>query len=198
MNNSNIEKNLMKQTMEDCAILYCNKNLPMSQSLCCFGWECGSGWFNVLREASCRLEALNLIYYPKYKVKIQAEQVKEKFGTLRFYFSVICEDTERTKEQEVIMTAMESWADEIVDWAEKKCYNVCEECGHQIGEDWSPRCETTGWITYLCDECAEKTGNFYYKNGAKWLKDAQIMTKEEVEAEQKRINDAINVKNNEK
>ena len=123
---SDKEKKLMIETMENCAILYCNKNLPMTQSLCCFGWECGSGWFYVLNEMSCKLEALNLLYYPKYKVKIQADQVKEKFGTLRFYFSVICEDIEHTKEQEVVITAMNSWAEEIVHWAEDECYKTCE------------------------------------------------------------------------
>ena len=143
---------------------------------------------------SCKLEALNLIYYPKYKVRIQADQVKEKFGTLRFYFSVICEDVERTKEQEVIVTAMNSWADEIVRWAEDECYKTCEDCGHQIGTDWSPRCQTTGWITYLCDVCAAKHHGFYFKNGAKWQGDKMIMTKEEVIAEQKRIDEEIKAK----
>lgn len=160
----------------------------------CLGWECGSGWFNVLHEVSCKLEALNLIYYPKYKVRIQANQVKEKFGTLRFYFSVICEDVERTKEQEVIVTAMNSWAEEIVHWAEDECYKTCEECGHQIGTDWSPRCETDGWITYLCDDCAAKRQGFYFKNKAKWQGDKMIMTKEEVIAERKRIDEKIKAK----
>ena len=191
---SDKEKKLMIETMENCAILYCNKNLPMTQSLCCFGWECGSGWFYVLNEMSCKLEALNLLYYPKYKVKIQADQVKEKFGTLRFYFSVICEDIEHTKEQEVVITAMNSWAEEIVHWAEDECYKTCEECGRQIGTDWSPRCETSGWITYLCDKCAAKTKGFYYKNGAKWQEGKLLMTKEEVEAERERKEAEIEVK----
>ena len=194
MENEQKDRSLAKETMEQCSILYCNKNLPMSQSLCCFGWECGTGWFNVLHEASCKLEALNLIYYPKYKVRIQADQVKEKFGHLTFYFSVICEDAECTKEQEVIMTAMNSWADEVVRWAEDECYKTCEDCGRQIGTDWSPRCQTTGWITYLCDECAAKKKGFYYKNGAKWQEGKLLMTKEEVEAERERKEAEIEAK----
>ena len=183
MENKKKDRSLAKETMDQCSILYCTKDLPMTQTCMCWGWECGSGWFNVLHEASCKLEALNLIYYPKYKVRIQADQVKEKFGTLRFYFSVICEDAERTKEQEVIMTAMNSWADEIVRWAEDECYKTCEECGHQIGENWSPRCETLGWITYICDTCAEKRGTLYIKNGEKWQGKTRLMTQEEVKAE---------------
>ncbi len=194
MENEKKDRSLEKEIMNKCSILYCTKDLPMTQTCMCWGLECGAGWFNVLNEASCKLEALNLIYYPKYKVRIQADQVKEKFGTLRFYFSVICEDVERTKEQEVIVTAMNSWADEIVRWAEDECYKTCEECGRQIGTDWSPRCETAGWITYLCDDCAAKQQGFYYKNGAKWQGDKMLMTKEEVEAERKRIDEEIKAK----
>ena len=194
MENEKKDKSLAKETMDQCSILYCTKDLPMTQTCMCWGWECGSGWFNVLHEASCKLEALNLIYYPKYKVRIQADQVKEKFGTLRFYFSVICEDAERTKEQEVIVTAMNSWADEIVRWAEDECYKTCEECGNQIGTEWSPRCETTGWITYICDRCASKTKGFYFKNGAKWQEGKLLMTKEEVEAERERKEAEIEAK----
>ena len=194
MENEKKDRSLAKETMDMCSILYCTKDLPMTQTCMCWGWECGTGWFNVLNEASCKLEALNLTYYPKYKVRIQADQVKEKFGTLRFYFSVICEDETRSSEQEVIMTAMNSWAEEIVRWAEDECYKTCEDCGHQIGTDWSPRCETAGWITYLCDDCAAKHQGFYYKNGAKWQGDKMLMTKEEVEAERKRIDEEIKAK----
>ena len=194
MENENTDKSLAKETVEQCSILYCTKDLPMTQTCMCWGWECGKGWHNVLHEASCRLEALNLIYYPKYKVRIQADQVKEKFGTLRFYFSVICEDEVRSSEQEVIMTAMESWADEIVRWAEDKCYNVCEECGFQIGTKYTPRCQTAGWITYICDRCAAKTNGFYFKDGAKWKGDKCIMTKEEVDAERERREAEIEAK----
>lgn len=188
------DKNYEKYIIEKCSILYCMYNKPMTQTCMCWGFECNHGWFSIIDEMSSKLEALNLIYYPKYKVRIQADQLKQKFGHLTFYFSVICEDTERTNEQAVIMTAMNSWADEIVRWAEDECYNTCEECGNQIGTDWSPRCETTGWIAYVCDRCASKTKGFYFKNGAKWQEGKLLMTKEEVEAERKRKEAEIEAK----
>lgn len=188
------DKDYEKEIIEKCSILYCMHDKPMTQTCMCWGFECNSGWFSIIDEMSSKLEALNLIYYPKYKVRIQADQLKEKFGHLTFYFSVICEDVERTKEQEVIVTAMNSWADEIVRWAEDECYKTCEECGNQIGTTWSPRCETSGWITYICDRCASKTKGFYFKNGAKWQEGKLLMTKEEVEAERKRIDKEIEEK----
>ena len=185
MENKKKDWSLANEIMDKCSILYCMKDKPMTQTTMFWGLECGVGWFEVLNEASCKLEALNLIYYPKYKVRIQADQVKEKFGHLTFYFSVVCDDVEHTKEQEVFMTVMNSWADEIVHWAEDECYKTCEECGCQIGTEQTPRCETMGWITYMCDRCAAKTRGFYFKNGAKWQGDKMVMTKEEVEAERK-------------
>ena len=171
--------------MNKCSILYCMKNESMQKTCMCWGFSCGNGWLSIIDEMSCRLEALNLIYYPKYKVRIQMDQVKEKFGTLRAYFSVICEDTERTNEQEAIITALNSQADEIVRWAENRCYDTCEDCGSQIGTEWSPRCTTVGWITYICDTCAVKRNSIYFKNGEKWQGNTRIMTKDEVDAERR-------------
>ena len=85
-----------------------------------------------------------------------------------------------------MMEWLESEAEKRVRQAEADCYNTCEKCGNQIGTDWSPRCETTGWINYLCDECAAKHNNFYFKNGAKWQGNKMIMTREEVNAERKK------------
>lgn len=55
----------------------------------CWGWECGHGWDEELQKLSYKLEALNMQFYPQYRVRIQADQVKEKYGTLHFYYSVI-------------------------------------------------------------------------------------------------------------
>ena len=48
------------------------------------GFEHGDGWFQIIEELSAKLDAIAL----KYEITITAEQVKEKFGTLRFYYSV--------------------------------------------------------------------------------------------------------------
>lgn len=301
------EKDIDEQTMDECKILYCTKSLPMTESTMCWGWECGQGWFNALHEASCQLEALNILYYPKWKVRIQMDQVKEKFGTLHAYFSIVCDNynilgrlgaklkslclkikrkvsfgmksvidqeayvtdeteeltreeydswkknnfaeqtlreengkyyrdyklhhcakmhyeptkhkaiyklnsalesfawkvllrfgsKEMTDEQKTIAAAMNAQAEKIVRESEKACYDTCEDCGCQIGSKWSPRCQTEGWISYLCERCADKTKSFYYKNGAKWQEGEQIMTREEVEAARKEIEDRIEEKQHE-
>ena len=126
------------------------------------------------------------------KVVYDEDYIKEKFGTLRFYYSVLCDSEERTDAQEVMIEYLEAEADKIIREAEDECYNTCEECGSQIGTDWSPRCETSGWIRYICSRCAEtidKCGyvRTYFKNGAKYQGKTLLQTKEEVDAEHRAI-----------
>lgn len=71
----------------------------------------------------------------------------------------------------------------IIQEVEHECFNVCEQCGCQIGSSRSPRCKTAGWITYICNDCADKTKLNYYKNGEIWQEGKMMMSKEEVEAE---------------
>ena len=266
------EKSRYEELMEMCKILYQDRNKPMTQTCMCWGFECGEGWYEVLKRLSCELEALNLQFYDKYKVRIQADQVKEKFGTLHFYYSVVCDNyteeglrakaviddfeeknaqnyfgiktivdkkgytsdevdekgnkhsvwhppvthSEATKnveefeamkkeqkaaydilrekgyydmsdEQKVIIEYLENEAFSRVRKAEDDCYNVCEDCGSQIGTDWSPRCETTGWITYKCEKCAKKTKTRYLKDGALYEDGTLIKSKEQLEKEREEI-----------
>jgi hypothetical protein len=80
---------LMHETIKNCSMLYKMAEKPCSETCMCWLWSCGYGWFDVLEKLSNKLEAINLMIYPKYRVRIQAEQVKEKFSTLRFYYSIV-------------------------------------------------------------------------------------------------------------
>jgi len=71
--------------------------------------------------------------------------------------------------------------------AEDEAYCTCEACGHQIGTDWSPRCETRGWVSYICESCAKKQDSEYYMNDALWQKGECIKTKEQLEQEEKEL-----------
>lgn len=261
-----------RNAIRDCRLLYRGRNKPLIQSLMPFGWDCGDGWNYKIARLSYKLEAMNLLMYPKYGIYIEAEQVKEKYGTLRFYYGIrndrlesrisklllylhnlifnnvdfkyktvidapesICEEWEEitekdfndkiipkhvandfgwkfrrdgikfyrnscvyhpskqhkeptrmrllhwvddkliylngyldccfgrnpSPEEQVITEFMDGYAEDCVEEAEKHCYNTCEECGYQIGDCGDERCETTGWIRYLCPQCAKKRGCNY-------------------------------------
>ena len=73
--------------LEVCNILYANKNASPAESCMCYGWECGDGWNPVIEQLSYEIEALNILYRP-YGIRCIANQVKEKYGTLRFYYGI--------------------------------------------------------------------------------------------------------------
>lgn len=98
--------------------LYRDRDASLMVSLMPFGFECGDGWFDIIRRLSERLEPLGAV----------ATQVKEKYGTLRFY----------------IFGGGDA-ADAAIDEAERESETTCEICGEPgrlIGECWfSVRCE---------------------------------------------------------
>jgi len=80
----------------------------------------GKGWSNII----------NRLYDAKPK-NVQVTQVKEKFGSLRFYVSSAPE-----------------WYFDLIDYYEEKSETICEKCG----ESGKLR-ENMGWILTLCDDC---------------------------------------------
>lgn len=155
-------------------ILYSGRKLPITQNLMPFGFECGDGWYTPIRRLSVKLEVLN-VELCKYNVMVQAVQVKEKFGTLHFYYHVIPTDTDgeikdeselspeekdKLHKQEVMMEYADIKAEEYIDQAEKECMDVCEDCGTRFYKG-NPRVMTTGWISILCEECSKKGNRDY-------------------------------------
>ena len=118
-------------------------------------------------------------FVKKYNLAIVADQVKEKFGTLRFYFSVrtvdddgvlitdVDEDgnfksdklTNKLDENthSIVADYLEMVADKYIKEAEDMTENTCAKCGIPLEQD--NKVETQGWITYLCKECDEKIRN---------------------------------------
>jgi hypothetical protein len=71
-------------------------------------------------------------YYP-----VNLEQVKEKFGGLRFYYN-----------------GGDDHVAGLVDMAEEMSYKICEQCGN------AGKPNKGGWIITLCDKCrGERNGN---------------------------------------
>lgn len=126
--------------------------------------ECRDGWKSILVEA---IKGIN-----KLGVPWVAHQIKEKFGTLRFYASVM--ETEEAwirkvskpgyKMSEFDKTLMkfvnktDAERKELYDKfyaliseAESKSCRVCEECGSD-----KAKTRDLSWIQTLCNDCYEK------------------------------------------
>lgn len=104
----------------------------------CWGAECGNGWYDLLNNLCRQLKEI----VEKNKIGINVVQVKEKFGGLRFYIELECDNKNVAENIYSLIAA-----------AEKKSYNTCESCGAEVKET---RSTNTGWLKTLCDRCMEE------------------------------------------
>lgn len=100
--------------------------------------ECDEGWISLIDSLSQKLEDINNNFKNK-KSYIRAEQVKEKFGGLRFYYS-----SENVQEQTLNLI------DSYINEAEKQSRNVCQFCGDQA--DFAST-SARNWTITLCGQC---------------------------------------------
>lgn len=114
-------------------LLYAGRGLPPTQSLLCFGMECGDGWFDLIDKLSAKIEAYNN-KLDNLQGLVQALQVKQKYGTLRFYVNGAPEE-------------VFNWIHE----AEDASGTICEQCSAP-GESMT----INGWVFTLCPECRKK------------------------------------------
>lgn len=98
--------------------------------------ECGDGWFKIIYDTCQRIAEID----PTGAIK--ADQIKEKFGGGRFYFSMDKSGTKETFEQ----------VSKLVAEFEDLSYKTCESCG--TTENVSAT--TGGWILTLCESCKGK------------------------------------------
>ena len=90
-----------------------------------WGFECDIGWFDLLSD---------LLHNIKTKEpEIKIAQIKEKFGSLRFY--------PYSASGEVL---------DMIDVAEERSYKICERCGI---EDDTVKTRNEGWLYTLCGNC---------------------------------------------
>ena len=101
------------------------------ESLIGFGFEIGDGWYDLL-EALIR--GISIIDTEK---KVKVVQVKEKFGTLRFYTGGYFTDA----------------IDELIRLAENKSGETCEICGRPAKTE-----SDNHWLSTICEGCREDDG----------------------------------------
>ena len=121
------EKNT-KKLFKDFPNLYRGKDKSIRESLMPFGFECEDGWFNLVYELSKKITELD----PEGKV--EASQVKEKFGGLRFYINGAPREIH-----------------DLINKYEKNSYQTCEICGAK------GKCRPDlGWVQTLCNKHYKK------------------------------------------
>lgn len=151
---------LQKKLFEKYPKIFKQKDLPMTQTCMCWGIETPDSWYPILDALCWKIQDIcdrgeqKYVRYPfgnflsklfknprlygrwiKKDVKqLEAVQVKEKFGTLRFY-----------------NTGGNNTTEELICMAEALTGEICADCG-----SFNNVKATGGWITYLCEKCMKK------------------------------------------
>ena len=110
------------------------------------GWFDGllPGWGDIIHDGLEKIDAI--IADSACDVRLHIEQVKEKWGTLRFYVSFFDKDGESVYGTE--------WARRVTDVIhemEDATGKVCAFCGRKDGLKWR-----RGWVHVSCDECEDE------------------------------------------
>lgn len=120
--------------------IFRQKDLKPSQTCMCWGIATGDGWYDLIEDLCNKIQT----YIDKNNLKqVEALQVKEKFGGLRFYIG--------------------GAPDKIYDYiwkAEEESLKTCEECGTKD----NVKQRHGGWIVTLCDKCLDKRDKEYRKS----------------------------------
>lgn len=154
---------LQNKLFEKYPKIFVQKDLSMKETSMCWGIDCGDGWYTLLDCLCFELQKLTdngedtYNYYPfgkffanlfrngklmgrwtkKSLPQIEATQIKEKFGTLRFYNSGHC------KQAEV-----------LISYAETLSAQTCEICGATKNVSLTE----SMCLKILCENCKIKEG----------------------------------------
>jgi hypothetical protein len=138
------------------------KGDPM-QTCMSWGMDTGDGWYKLLDECMEKLQYFcDLCSKDGKEVKVIARQIKEKFGTLRFYLDV---EGGNKIENDIV--------DDIINEAEAESERTCEVTGMP-----GAICQQGGWYKVLCYEesrklkykaCSQDTEKYWEeKDNGKW------------------------------
>ena len=138
-----MDQELQNQLFEKYPDLFSNKDKDIMHSCMAWGIECNNGWYDIVSSVCWMIKQHedNVQWQTEYKQKTQLDyqsdyfpvkfdQIKEKYGGLRLYFS-----------------GGDEYVEGLVSMAEAMSYKICEVCGNR----GSPN--ENGWISTLCDGC---------------------------------------------
>ena len=121
--------------------IFKQKDLDLRQTAMCWGISCGAGWYNIIDELCANIQW----HVDQEKLpQVEATQVKEKFGGLRFY----------TNHEDDYIRG-------LIAMAESLSMKTCESCGNPGKQN------NDGWIITLCEPCRENEYRRWKEQGIK-------------------------------
>lgn len=130
-----MNKELDAALVKDFPCTFRNRSASMQVTCMCWGFDCGDGWEPLIRKYAAKIEPLLKDACEKNREGEKfgyytTSQVKEKFGTLRWYMS--------GASNEVFALVVK---------AEQESGKTCEECGNK------GRLRGKNWVWTRCNKC---------------------------------------------
>ena len=118
-----------------------------------FSFECADGWYDLIYRLSYTITSIieNDEELAKHEPKVF--QIKEKWGTLRFYMSRYSDELH-----------------EVIAEAEKESEKICETCGVQ-GD--GVELKSDSWVRTICEECEAERVRKWEEQKREWAAKAK-------------------------
>lgn len=136
-----MNEELQEKLFKDYPEIFKDKDLPETESCMFRGVDTGDGWFGLINSLC---EALQQETDEGNYPQVVAEQVKNKYGSLRFYFRL-----EHTGESNPARSV--EYLKGMVSFAEKMSNTICEKCGAPGKRHGLPP-----RVYVCCDACTQK------------------------------------------
>lgn len=166
-----MDKEKEKELLERYPDIFQDYHKDITQSCMPWGICCGNGWYDIIDNLCSGVTELS-----KGKdIQLIADQVKEKFGGLRFYYHIVDKNKPNFESRfwSFIRTRFYSHRlgrqynflrklrmkfykstdekiEELIYEAERKSYETCEICGNK------GKTVGGGWVRTLCEKCEKK------------------------------------------
>jgi hypothetical protein len=126
-----MKEELDKQLCEKYPKIFANRNGDLTETCMYWGLSVGDGWYDLIDTLCENIQSYidNNSSETRVIPQVVADQVKEKFGTLRFYTS-----------------GGDRLIDGMIWFAESMSSRICETCGKP------GKLRNSGWLVTLCDE----------------------------------------------
>jgi len=153
-----MRKELEEKIFAAAPTLFRNRVKPVYETCMCWGIECEDGWFEPILRLVVAAEEVNRMLAP-LGLGVFADQVKQKWAGLRFYWSLgelddgAAMDFPEGGPEERLVESADTIMDALVLQAERDCDCTCEICGKWMASE-REAVVCGSWLTRKCPECA--------------------------------------------
>ena len=174
---SGLDYSLVKLTSEEFDKKMCtefpkilqDRNKSMMVTCMHWGFEVGPGWQHLLYKLFSQLQAI----YEQTGILVVADQIKSKYGTLRFYHHL---DLGEIKIGLNSLTIWEGIIDKLCDGAEADTGHICESCGNYYRHD---PIYIGSWVHSNCIKCFKENHPDQIEAFDEWYKETNQADKED-------------------